>query len=59
MSVDIREDIELAIVISDGWSPDALTVSLLTVFQAEFVAKTKEVLHSIAAESPVDEVLGM
>ena len=59
MSVDIREDIELTVVITDRWSPYTLSVSLLAVLKAELVAKSKEILHCVATETPVDEVLRM
>ena len=44
-------------MVSDTRSPYTLSVSLLAVFKAELVAKTKEVLHRIAAKSPIDKVL--
>ena len=59
MSVDIGEDIEFPIMITDTRCPYTLSVSLLTVFEAKLVAKSKEILHCVAAEAPVDEVLRM
>ena len=37
MSVDVREDIELAVVIADGRCPDTLSVSLLAVSEIEVI----------------------
>ena len=59
VSVDVGEDVELAVVVAYARSPYALSVSLLAVFEAELVAKSEEVLHRVAAEAPVDEVLGV
>ena len=56
VSVDVAEHVELAVVIAYARSPDALSVSLLAILQAELVAETEEVVHRITAEAPVDEV---
>ena len=37
MSVDVREDIELSVVIADSRCPDTLSVSLLTVSEIEVI----------------------
>ena len=37
MSVDIREDIELAVVIADGRRPDTLSIRLLPVSEIEVI----------------------
>ena len=57
-SVDIREYIELAVMITDAWSPDSLAVCLFAVFESEAVVVNVNPVESVAAEVPVDKVLG-
>ena len=59
MAIDVREDIELPVVVSYARSPYTLSVCLTPVHQLELVAETKEVLHGITTELPIDEVTGM
>ena len=58
MSVDIREDIELSVVIADGRRPDTLSVSLLTVSEIEVIRIIQSV-EAIRRKFPVHQILGM
>ena len=58
MSVDIREDIELAVVIADGRCPDTLSIRLLPVSEIE-VIRIIEPVEAVGGEFPVHEILGM
>ena len=46
-------------MVSDTGSPYTLSIGFLAILEPELVAKSKEVLHRITAETPVDEILGM
>ncbi len=58
MTVYIAENVEFSVVITDTGSPDALTVSLFPILKLKLVSHI-ETVHGIAAEPPVDKVLGM
>ena len=58
MPVDIGEDIELAVMISDGRRPDTLSVSLLAIAEIEIIRIIKAV-EAIGRELPIYEILGM
>ena len=55
-AVDVGEDIKLSIGISDGRSPDALSVDLLVVLEGECIIGKVESVEAIADILPVDEV---
>ena len=58
MSVDIREDIELAVVIADGRCPDTLSIRFLPVSEIE-VIRIIESVEAVGREFPVHEIFGM
>ena len=58
MPVDIGEDIELAVMISDGRRPDTLSVSLLAIAEIEIIRIIKAI-EAIGRELPIYEILGM
>ena len=56
LAVDVGEDVKLTVGISDGWSPDALSVYLLMVLERERVVVKVEAVKAVAYVLPVDEV---
>ena len=58
MPVDIGENIELSVVISDGRRPDTLSVRLLAITEIEIIRIIKAV-EAIGRELPIYEILGM
>ena len=58
MPVDIGEDIELSVVISDGRRPDTLSVSLLAIAEIEII-RIVESVETVRREFPVHQILGM
>ncbi len=56
LAVDVREDVELAVMVAEGRRPDSLAVDILAVLQP--VGRPKvELVHGIGDEFPVDQVL--
>ncbi len=55
MTVDVREDIEFPVMIANARCPDALSVCLFMVFEAELVAHV-ESRQAITGELPVHQV---
>ena len=58
MSVDIREDIELSVVIPNGWRPDTLSVSLLAIAEIEII-RIIESVETVGRKFPIHQILGM
>ena len=58
-SVDIREDIEHSVVVSDTWSPDALAIYFLAVFQGKSIVVEIETVKAIGNVLPVYQILGV
>lgn len=57
-AVDVREDVEHAVVITDARRPDALAVDAPAVFQAK--GRTEiEPVHAVAHQFPIDQILGL
>ena len=55
VTVDVREDVELPVMIANARCPDALSVCLFMVFEAELVAHV-ESRQAITGELPVHQV---
>ena len=58
MPVDIGEDIELAVMISDGRRPDTLSVRLLAIAEIEII-RIIESVETVGREFPIHQILGM
>ena len=58
VAVDVGEDVELAVMITDAGCPNALAVGFFSVLQTELVAHVQTV-EAIAEELPVHQILGM
>ena len=58
MPVDIGEDIELAVMISDGRRPDTLSVSLLAIAEIEVIRIIQSV-EAIRRKFPIHQIPGM
>jgi hypothetical protein len=59
LAVDVCEDIELAVGITDGRCPDALAVDFLVVLQGESIIIKIKTFETVADVFPINKVSGM
>ena len=56
-TVDIAVEIEFSVMVSDTWSPNALTINFLTVLKRESVIVKIKTVKTVRHIFPVDQIL--